>query len=141
MPICILCSLHGSSVTISNVAILREVNPVHQFFLKLMSIINIVVAFRKCHDELQDAQAIEIVKMITIDDHEMGKEINQIGTLQRVRDTRLGSHFISICSLIWMYSSTCKFLQNIICDEYNYAQYSETHMMYLLLLSLFLFYI
>ncbi|KAG6626865.1 hypothetical protein CIPAW_15G082100 [Carya illinoinensis] len=70
-----------------------EVKHVHQFFVHLTSIINIIVGSSKCHDELQTAQAAEIESLITSYEIEIGKGANQIGTLQRPRDTRWGSHF------------------------------------------------
>ncbi|XP_073220907.1 uncharacterized protein, partial [Cicer arietinum] len=55
------------------------------------------------HDELQAAQLEEIAHLLEIDEIVTGKGINQIGTLKRAGDTRWGSHFSSICSLINMY--------------------------------------
>ena len=101
---------------LSLVATSRKVILVHQSFLKLTSIINIVGASCKQNDELQAAQAIEAAKMIAIDELETGKGANQIGILQRAGDTRWSSHFNSICSLIRMFGATCTVLQKIICE-------------------------
>jgi len=43
----------------------------------------------------------------------MGKGKNQVGTVKRAGDTRWGSHFNSICSLISMYEETCTVLKKI----------------------------
>ena len=86
----------------------REVKDVHQFFDHLVNIINIVVASSKCNDELQHAQAEQVENMIASNEIEIRRGANQIGTLQRAVDTRWGSHFQSICSLIKMFDATCK---------------------------------
>lgn len=66
----------------------REVFSVHQFFTKLSSNVNIVGSSCKRNDELHVAQAVEIAKLIVVDELETKRGINQIGTLKRARDTR-----------------------------------------------------
>ena len=91
----------------------REVKDVHQFFDYLVNIINIVVGSSKHNDELQHAQAEQVENMIASNENEIGRGANQIGTLQRAGDTRWGSHFQSICSLIKMFDATCKVINTI----------------------------
>ena len=91
----------------------REVKDVHQFFDHLVNIINIVVGSSKRNDELQNAQAEQVENMIASNEIEIGRGANQIGTLQRAGDTRWGSHFQSICSLIKMFDTTCKVINTI----------------------------
>lgn len=91
----------------------REVSLVHQFFTKLSFVVNAVGASCKRHTELQAAQAAEIAHMIEIEELETGKGANQIGSLKRAGDTRWGSHFYSIYSLIRMYGPTCSVLRDI----------------------------
>ncbi|KAG7943871.1 hypothetical protein I3843_15G068000 [Carya illinoinensis] len=85
----------------------REVVSVHEFFSNLNFIINVVGASCKRHDELQAAQATHIAHMIAIDELESGKGDNQISTIKRAGDSRWGSHFYSICSLLRMLEATC----------------------------------
>ncbi|KAG2666570.1 hypothetical protein I3760_15G069500 [Carya illinoinensis] len=85
----------------------REVVSVHEFFSNLNFIINVVGASCKRHDELQAAQATHIAHMIAIDELESGKGDNQISTIKRAGDSRWGSHFYSICSLLRMFEATC----------------------------------
>ena len=66
----------------------REVKDVYQFFDHLINIIYIVVGSSKRNDELQHAQAEQVENMIASNEIETGRGANQIGTLQRVRDTR-----------------------------------------------------
>ncbi|XP_077216005.1 uncharacterized protein LOC143850666 [Tasmannia lanceolata] len=92
----------------------REVMSIHHFFSKLSSIVNIIGASCKHHDELQSNQADDIAYLISIDEIESGRGANQIGTLQGAGDTQWGSHYRSICSLLKMFSATCIVLINII---------------------------
>ncbi|XP_030486911.2 uncharacterized protein LOC115703821 [Cannabis sativa] len=55
------------------VAASREVIPVHQFFTKLNSIVNIVGASCKRNDQLKAAQAANIAHLLEIDELESGK--------------------------------------------------------------------
>ncbi|KAL3646812.1 hypothetical protein CASFOL_009356 [Castilleja foliolosa] len=98
------------------VAASREVIPVHQFFTNLAFTINVVCASSKRHDELQMAKADEIKRLLEIGEIKSGKGLNQIGTLKRAGDTRWGSHFNSVCSLLKMYDVTRVVLQGIIED-------------------------
>ncbi|XP_050263883.1 uncharacterized protein LOC126708104 [Quercus robur] len=100
----------------------REVKDVHQFFDHLVNIINIVVGSSKRSDELQHAQAEQVENMIASNEIETGRGANQIGTLQRAGDTRWGSHFQSICSLIKMFDATCKVINTISEEGANYKQ-------------------
>ena len=85
-----------------------------------MLIINIVVGFSKHNDELQHAQVKQVENMIASNEIETGKGANQIGSLQQARDTRWGSHFQSICSLIKMFDVICKVINTISEKGANY---------------------
>ncbi|KAF5444869.1 hypothetical protein F2P56_033965 [Juglans regia] len=117
------------------VAASRETKHVHRFFVHLTSIINIVVGSSKRHDELQSAQAAEIESLIASNEIETGKGANQIGTLQRAGDTRWGSHFQSICSLMRMFSATCSVINTISNEGSNYSQRGDAEAAYMVLTS------
>ncbi|KAM6553414.1 hypothetical protein CsatB_014176 [Cannabis sativa] len=112
------------------VAASREVIPVHQFFTKLNSIVNIVGASCKRNDQLKAAYATNIAHLLEIDELESGKGLNQIGSLQRAGDTRWSSHLKSISSLIKMFSATCEVLLNIIEDGTTFAQRGDADAAY-----------
>ncbi|XP_058758551.1 uncharacterized protein LOC131631797 [Vicia villosa] len=82
----------------------REVKTINQFFDKLIFVVNVVCSSTKRHDELQTAQLEEISYLLEIDEIVSGKGVNQVGTLKQARDTRWGSHYNSICSLINIYA-------------------------------------
>ncbi|KAL7087011.1 hypothetical protein ACP275_13G038800 [Erythranthe tilingii] len=112
------------------VAASREVILVHQFFSKLDLIVNIVGASCKRNGELITAQQAEISRLISIDELGTGSGANQIGNLQRAGNTRWGSHFSSVCSLIKMFSATGTVLQNIVTDGANYSQHGDADSAY-----------
>ncbi|XP_027124236.1 uncharacterized protein [Coffea arabica] len=95
------------------VAASREVASVHQFFSNLVFIINIVTASSKRNDELKEAQTIEVATKIANGELEIGRGLNQIGTLKRAGVTPWGSHLDSISSLLKMFNATCVVLSNI----------------------------
>ena len=114
----IACMAHRLQLVLVTAS--REVKVVHQFFDHLTNIINIIIGSSKRNDELQYAQGEQIENMITSNEIETGKGANQIGTLQWAGDTRWGSHFQSICSLIKMFDATCKVMNTISEEGANY---------------------
>jgi len=108
MPI--VCSLH---LLLALVASSRDVVPVSQFFQQLLFIINTVDSSSKRHDELHDAQILELGRLLDMDRIETGKGANQIRALKRPGDTRWGSHLASISSLMDMFNVVSSVLQTI----------------------------
>ena len=96
----------------------------------MVNIINIVVGFSKHNDELQHAHAEQVENMIAFNETETERGANQIGTLQRAGDTRWGSHFQSICSLIKMFYAICKVINTISEEEANYKQRGDVKGVY-----------
>ncbi|XP_019179276.1 PREDICTED: zinc finger MYM-type protein 1-like [Ipomoea nil] len=113
----------------------KEVIPVHQFFTKLNSIINVVGASCKRNDQLKAAHASNISHLLSIDELESGRGLNQIGSLQRPGDTRWSSHLKSISSLMRMFSATCEVLLNIIENGTTYAHRGDADAAYEVLTS------
>jgi hypothetical protein len=75
------------------VATSRKTKYVHQFFVHLTYVINIVVGSSKRHAEFQSFQVVEIENMTHSNENEIRRGTNQIDTLQRPGDTRWSSHF------------------------------------------------
>jgi hypothetical protein len=84
-----------------------------QFFQKLLFIVNTVDLSSKRHDELHDAQMVELARFLAIDEIETGKGVNQIRSLRRTRETRWGSHLGSISALVDMFNVVSLVLQNL----------------------------
>ncbi|XP_016206733.1 zinc finger MYM-type protein 1-like [Arachis ipaensis] len=82
------CLAHRLQLALVSAA--KEICYVHQFFSKLTLIVNIVTVSPKRHDQLRVAQANNVVNLIANDQIVTRSRLNQIGTLQRVGDTRWG---------------------------------------------------
>ncbi|XP_052478442.1 uncharacterized protein LOC105775519 [Gossypium raimondii] len=122
-----------ASLTLKNLALVataREVVEVHQFFKDLSDIINIASASSKRHDELQKAQAVEITRLVSINELATGTRMNQIGTLQRPGETRWSSHLNLVTSLLKMYNATSTILENLKNTASNYSQRGGVHKTY-----------
>ena len=130
LSICLLHSLLCTSITIGFSYIIERSCHVHHFLNKLAVVVNIVGASCKRNDEFRKAQADDIAYLISIDELETGRGLNQVGTLPRARDTRWGSHLRSIASLIDKFSATCQVLLNIIDDGSTYLQVGDADAAY-----------
>ncbi|CAH9050421.1 unnamed protein product, partial [Cuscuta europaea] len=69
----------------------------------------------------EEAQALEIARMLEIGELETGRGLNQVGTLQRAGETRWSSHFSSVFSLIRMFAATCSVLEDVEENGNNYS--------------------
>ena len=77
---------------------------IHQFFSKLTVVVNTVDFSCKRHDQLQ---VVEIERLISFEELETDKGLNQIETLKRADETRWNSHLSSFRSLKIMFEATC----------------------------------
>jgi hypothetical protein len=80
----------------------------------LSSIVNIFDVSCNRNEQLRVAQATKIAEVIEIDEIEREMRLNQIGTLQRIRDIHWSSHLRSVSSLIKIFNSTCDVILKII---------------------------
>ncbi|XP_025693094.1 uncharacterized protein [Arachis hypogaea] len=103
------CLAHRLQLALVSAA--KEVCYVHQFFSKLALIVNVVTVSPKRHNQLRVAQENNVANLIADDQLVTGSGLNQIGTLQRARDTRWGSHLNFVRSLLCMFDATCEVLE------------------------------
>ena len=94
----------------------KQVVPISEFFLKLLLVIKTVNASCKHNEQLKVVNTNEIARLINLEELETGSGLNQIGTLQRPVEACYSSHFISVSSLLRMFTSTCEVLLDIIDD-------------------------
>jgi hypothetical protein len=112
MNVLVCCFAHRLQLAL--VAASRKVIVVHEFFSNLNFIISMVSASCKCHLDLQDAPEADIAHLIAMDKLETGKKANQISTLKCVGDSRWGSDYYSICSVLRLVNHACSLLEKII---------------------------
>ena len=65
--------------------------------------------------------------MLTFNEIETEKCVNQIGTLKRASDTRWGSHFGSMCNPTTLFDSTCLVFENIKKEGSTYSQRGDAN--------------
>ncbi|KAK5818185.1 hypothetical protein PVK06_023118 [Gossypium arboreum] len=81
------------------------------------------------HDQLRDTKVSHIAELIDSGELEICKGKNQVGTLQRLGDTRWGSHSASLNCLMRMFDFVYVVLQYIIKSD-NLTQRSEVDGIY-----------
>jgi hypothetical protein len=79
--------------------------------------VNTIDSSSKRHDELHDAQMVELARLLAIDEIETGKGVNQIRSLRRPGETRWGSHLGSISARVDMFNAVSLLLQNLAADS------------------------
>ena len=94
-----------------------------------------MVGSSKHNEGLQYAQTELVANMTTSNEIKTRRGANQIGSLQRARDTRWRSYFQSICNLIKMIDATCKFINTIYEKMANYKQHGDVERAYHVLTS------
>ncbi|XP_015969634.1 uncharacterized protein LOC107493071 [Arachis duranensis] len=107
----------------------KEVCYIHKFFSKLTLIVNVVTVSPKHHDQLRVAQANNVANLIADDQLVTGSGLNQIGTLQRIGDTRWGSHLNSVRSLLCMFDATYEVLEKST-EEGNFSNHGDASAAY-----------
>jgi hypothetical protein len=83
----------------------------------LLFIVNTVDSSAKRHDELHNAQMVELAHLLAIDDIEAGQGANQIHSMKCPGETRWGSPLGSISSLMDLSNLVCVVLQNLAADS------------------------
>ncbi|OMO60242.1 Zinc finger, TTF-type [Corchorus capsularis] len=116
------CAFRAHRLQLTVVAASREVPSVHEFFNNLTFIINCVDALCKRRNELHAIHKAKIERLVSSSEIVTGKGANHVSTLQRAGDTRWGSNYYSICSLLVLFDETCSVLENIKKDGSTYSQ-------------------
>ena len=100
-----------------------EVQP---FFNIITNVMNVVGGSCKRHNVLREKQALAIVKAISNDEISSGQGQNQETNLKRFGDTRWGSHYGTLLSIITMFQSIIDVLEIIVEDGVTREQRCET---------------
>ncbi|XP_050365518.1 uncharacterized protein LOC126784061 [Argentina anserina] len=113
------CFAHRLQLVLNATA--QGVKEIWQFFQTLSLIVNFVDSSAKRHSTLKDVRIEEIGNLVACGELQRGSGANQICTLQRACPTRWSSHFCSIRSLIELFRSIKKTLNDMI-DQGNGGQ-------------------
>ncbi|KAL5559866.1 hypothetical protein UlMin_036077 [Ulmus minor] len=98
------------------------------FFSSIAIVVNVIGASTKHSDILQDKQGIIIVEALQNGEISSGRGLNHHTFLKCCGDTRWGSHYGTLISLIIMFSSTIEVLEVIVDDGSKFEQkYEASH--------------
>ncbi|KAH9791737.1 TTF-type domain-containing protein [Citrus sinensis] len=108
---------------------------IESFFAIIANVVNVVGASSKRCDALREKHAEEVVKALNLGDLSSGQGLNQETTLKRCGDTRWGSHYNTLLSIINMFSAVISVLEMIIDDGPKSGQRGEAKNLLELMLS------
>ncbi|KAI8568854.1 hypothetical protein RHMOL_Rhmol02G0232600 [Rhododendron molle] len=102
-------------------------NHIHiaDFFALVSNIVNVVGASCKHRDVLRENRAAQIIKALSLGDIASGKGLNQKTTLSRASDTRWGSHYGTLLSVVTMFDSVIDVLDVVVEDASSSDQKLE----------------
>ncbi|CAN6557162.1 unnamed protein product [Malus baccata var. baccata] len=101
------------------VAVAKDNVDVNTFFLLTNNVVNNIEASCKRRDALREMQQKELMKALENDSLMTGQGLNQETSLKRAGATRWNSHYGTLISLIFMYSSVVNVLEMIVDDNTN----------------------
>ncbi|XP_073035006.1 uncharacterized protein [Primulina eburnea] len=99
------------------IAVAKKNLPISNFFRVVGDVVNVVGASCKRSDILREKHSDFIVEALERGDISSGRGLNQETSLQRAGDTRWGSHYSSLISLISMFSAVSDVLEIISKDD------------------------
>ena len=117
------------------VAVAKKHLQVASLFTSVASIVNVVGASSKRCDILWEKQEAIITKAIKDGEISSGRGLNQEKTLKRPSDTRWGSHYGTLLSILTMFSPIIDVLEIIADDGANSEQRLEANNLLELMLS------
>ena len=97
------------------------------------NIVNVVGASCKRRDILREKQATRVIEIIDNEELSSGRGLNQETNLTRACYTLWGSHYYSLISLIYMFSSAVDVLDMVLEDGINAEQRGEANVLLALL--------
>ena len=117
------------------VAVAKKHIQVASLFFSVSSVVNIVGSSSKRVDILKEKQVDSIAEALENCEITSGKGLNQCMSLKRAGDTRWGSHYGTLVSLITMFSSTIQVLETIVDDGSTFEQRCATNNLLILIQS------
>ncbi|XP_075495869.1 uncharacterized protein LOC142533113 [Primulina tabacum] len=111
----IYCFAHQLQLAL--IAVAKKNLPISNFFRVVGDVLNVVGASCKHSDLLREKHSGFIVEALERGEISSGRGLNQETTLQRAGDTRWGSHYNSLISLISMFSAVVDVLEIISEDD------------------------
>ncbi|XP_024642232.2 zinc finger MYM-type protein 1-like [Medicago truncatula] len=107
------------------VACAKTHKPVSGFFGKVNMLVNFIRASNKRQEMLRDKQLAQFAKLIEEGEIETGSGLNQDSSIARAGDTRWGSHFRTLTSLMTLYGAIVEVIVEVGNDP-SFDKFGET---------------
>ncbi|KAJ9537272.1 hypothetical protein OSB04_030005 [Centaurea solstitialis] len=117
------CFAHQLQLTL--VAVAKKHLKIASLFLLLTNVVNVVGGSCKRRDRLREQQAAKVIKALDVGEISSGRGLNQETSLVRAGDTRWGSHYGTMVSLILLFPSIIDVLEMIEEDGLTQEQKCE----------------
>ncbi|CAN6686775.1 unnamed protein product [Malus baccata var. baccata] len=111
----------------SLVAVAKKNIQIESLFSIVTILVNVVEASSKRCDLLREKQSIAVIEALNSGEFTSGKDKNQETTLKRAGETRWGSHFGTLVSIMTMFSSILDVLEVIADDGVSSQQRCEAN--------------
>ncbi|XP_057471022.1 uncharacterized protein LOC130759834 [Actinidia eriantha] len=111
------------------VAVAKNHDQIALLFNLVSNVVNVVGASCKRRDILKEKQALKVVEALNKGILSSGQGLNQETNLKRAGDTRWGSHYGTLISLIDMFSAVIDVLEMISEDGSNSEQRAEANVL------------
>ncbi|XP_028062046.1 uncharacterized protein LOC114265424 [Camellia sinensis] len=98
-------------------------------FTLVSNVVNVVRALCKRRDIIREKQAAKVAEALNTGELSSGQGLNQETNLKRADDTRWGSHYGTLVSLVGMFSTVIDVLEMISKDGSNSKQRAETNVL------------
>ncbi|XP_031247979.1 uncharacterized protein LOC116105711 [Pistacia vera] len=115
----------GASNMRALVAVAKEDTNIERLFLKVSCVINIIGWSPRHQDLLNDKQVLKVKKGIESGELSTGQGLNQDISLKRPRETRWGSNYGTLLSLINLFSSVIEVLEDLTENSDNRVEASD----------------
>ncbi|XP_022854701.1 uncharacterized protein LOC111376005, partial [Olea europaea var. sylvestris] len=99
------------------VAVAQKYPKIETFFTTVHRLVNIVGGSAKRSDFIRENQRLKILESLSVGEISSGRGLNQEITLQRLGDTRWGSHYSCLINLIAMFSTIVDVIEMIATDN------------------------
>ncbi|KAJ9558445.1 hypothetical protein OSB04_013059 [Centaurea solstitialis] len=121
------CFAHQLQLTL--VAMAKKNSKVSDFFFLVNNVVNVVGGSCKRRDMLRGQQIAKVFEALSSGEIPSGRGLNQETSLTRAGDTRWGSHYGTLVSIITLFPSVIDVLQMIEEDGATHEQKSEARLL------------
>ena len=110
---CLFYSFFAHKLQLALIYMAKKHENINYLFNLVTMLVNVVGALAKCRDILQEKHAQAVIKALDDGELSSGQGLNQEVTLKRSVNTRWGSHYGTLLSIITIFPSIIDVLEII----------------------------